>query len=393
MSWKFCKGKLVKRKLQNWSWYKRFTDYVLTRLAYIGGMDGISNEDWNNMTILQRMKVYDWSKELIIVGFIAVYIILHYIGVGINRRKVTNWVKVHKEVLSSQFYQVGSEANKEGQKDQDLVICESPISYIAYATGRIDIKCLTGNFDLLGRQNFITLAMEYIFDFFSSGSTPGDKIRFVITPSNPSAIEGFVFAVVNKSCMRAAREDNYFLSLTKTSDSAKLPTQFSFMSESAEITDIMYSKELADAIKDSGNVLQFLAISDLPEIAPSKLSDLVSSPKVEISLKFPSNEKEATASAKILDAAINLVDVLVSKKPFRSEVSKKTKATRDAELKKAQKNIEFQKQEQMAIKKAELKREQEANIAKLSPAEQRKAEQKEREKDLRRQRNKQTKKG
>jgi Protein of unknown function (DUF1682) len=345
------------------------------------------------MKFVERLIAYNWQKELIIIGFMIIYVILHYVGVGFNKSKISYWIKSHREVLGNQFYQVGPVPNKDGQKEQDLVVSDSPTIYTTYATGRVNVKSLTGRFELLGRQNFITLAMEYLFDFFSTGKTPSDKIDIVITPSDPSAIEGFVFAVVNKSNMRAAREDNYFLSLTKTTDSAKLPPQFTFMSESAEITDILYSKELADAVEGSDGVLQYISITDLPGPAPTRLDDLKSSSKVVLSLNFPSNETQAAASAKIVNAAINLVDVLVSKKPWRLEVSKKTRATREAEVKKALKNLDIQKQEQLAMKKADLKREQEANLAKLSPAEQRKAEQKERDKDLRRQRSKQTKKG
>lgn len=343
------------------------------------------------MTFRQRLVAYDWSKELIILGFIILYICLHYAGVGFNNSKVSSWIKAHREVLFSQFYQVGCVPNKDGQKDFDLVVSDSPTSFTTYATGRVNINSLTGQFELLGRQNFITLAMDYGFDFFFSGKTPKDKIELTIVPSDPSAIEPFVFAVVNKSNMRTAREDNYFLSLTRTSDSAKLPPTFTFMSEGAEINETLYSKELAEAIDGSDKVLEYLAVTDLPGPAPALLDDLKPSPKIVLSLKFPRNEEQAKASARVLNAAINLVDVLVAKKAWRPEIVKKIRATREAEVKKALKSLDIQKQEKLAQKKAEVKREQEANLAKLSPAEQRKAEQKERERELRRQKNKNTK--
>jgi hypothetical protein len=343
------------------------------------------------MTVKQRVLAYNWNKEGLIVLSILGYIILHYFGIRLNQKKVEGWIKSHRQVLSSQFYQVGPDASVQGAKDIDLTKTDGATAFNTYATGRLNAKYLLTRFRLLGRQNFMTLSMEYVTSFFIEGFTPRDAIDVHIEPTN-TVDNGFIFAIVNKANMRRARDDNYYLSLTKTIDSEKLPQSFTFMSEGAEINDFMLTKELRDALENADNVVDYLAVTDQLNTAPTSLEDLESTPRIVIALRFPSNEADEIASAKIVDAAVNLADVLASKKPWRPEVARKIKATREAEIKKVQKNLDAQKAEKLAVKKAEAKRDLKGS-SRLSADEQRKLDQKEREKEQRKLRSRQVKRG
>lgn len=356
---------------------------------------GFTPEAWNAMTILQRVQAYDWTKEAVILASILAYILLHMVGVRLNRRKVTSWISANKEVLTNQFYQVGTRAGADTNDLLSLTEEDGATAYTTYATGRLNVQSLIVRFRLLGRQNFITLSMEYITSFFFNGFTPRDAVDVVITPDKTASkkIEPFIFAIVHKEKMRTAREDNYYLSLTRTVDSAKLPPTFTFMSEATEINEALFTEELSEAIQEAGNVLNYIAITDQASNAPSGLEDVEPQTLVAISLNYPSNEAEGRASAKLINTALNLVDHLVSKKPWRPEVARKIKATREAEIKKIQRSIEAAKAEEIAQKKAEQKREETKSERNLSQAEQKKLEQKRREKDMRKARNRQTRRG
>ena len=70
--------------------------------------------------------------------------------------------------------------------------------------------------------------------------------------------------------MKQLRDDRYDLSLTATRDNPKLPDWATIMTESAEITDIMLTKDLVKAIEETGEDLEALIITDQPIDAPKK---------------------------------------------------------------------------------------------------------------------------
>lgn len=287
--------------------------------------------------------------------------------------------------MEAEFSQVGTDSNTP-------YVADSPTEYVTYATGRQNIDSLTGEFSLQGRQNLISLVLEYIMGFLFSLPPPADVIKIVITPNRKAPINNLVFAIVNKEIMKRSREENYFLSLTKTSDSPKLPINFVFMSENPEVTEILFSPELAEAVQTSQNVLDILALSDQRKGRPENIEDVESIPSLTLTLKFPETEEDGTTSRALLSAAIRLVDIAVETS-LRPEVVKKIKATRETELKKIIKAKDEEKAEELANKKLEEKREQRNRVSKLSPAEQKKIEDKERNKEQRKMRSKQMKRG
>ncbi|KAA8912695.1 hypothetical protein TRICI_003413 [Trichomonascus ciferrii] len=342
--------------------------------------------EWQNMTILQRLMDYDWTKEAIIGGTLLAYVALHFYGVNRNKSKVTKWINDHNEVLANQFYQVGTK-----HPQGDLIVSDSPTQFTTYASGRENIRNLTAAITLKNRQNIVTMFMEEVMGMFWKIFQTKDSIEIVIRPS--IGLDPFIFAVVNKEVMQAAREDNYYLSLTRTTDSEKLPIYYTFMTESAEISDAMFNSELSEAIHhpNSQNVLEYVAITDQLTDRPTTLEAAAARPQIRLSMKFPSSKEDLEASKKVLNSAINMIDFAAKKGRWRPEVTRKIKNTREAEVKKVQKLLDEEKAEELAQKKAEKKREQQQNLSKLSPAEQRKAEQKEREKEQRKQAKRQSK--
>lgn len=70
--------------------------------------------------------------------------------------------------------------------------------------------------------------------------------------------------------MKKLREDRYDLSITFTKDNAKLPIWTTVMSESAEVTQTLLTDELASAVKQAGDLFEYLIISDQPVDKPTK---------------------------------------------------------------------------------------------------------------------------
>lgn len=356
-----------------------------------------SPEAWASLTIKERLLHYDWSKEGFIVLFILFYVGLFYVGSSMNKKKVNAWVDANKAVLASQFHQVG--ANPVGVQDRKLVVADTPSHFTTYATGRVNIDTLTAKTKLKTRQNLLTLIFEYVFSFFMDAvPVPTDEVTITLKINKGANAPDGIWAIVHKDAMRKARDDLYYLSLTKTSDSDKLPNSCVFMAESAEFTEKLYYPALKELLTETSSFFRYLTITDLPADRPSKSSEyeksLIGSTKtVVLKLDIPSGAADLAKTAQLLEAAIGFVDA-VTKLNLRPEVAKKIRATRETEMKKLQKVAEEIRAEEDAEKRAAAKKEAETKaLAGLSAEQQRKAEQKLREKEARKAQKKQTRKG
>ncbi len=223
---------------------------------------------------------------------IAVIFTLHYIGTKINRSKSRAWVKAHAPILTSEFARVGFEDKDPEQLAPEKLIREKSLfEYASYATGRQNVAFMDVKLSLKKRFNpFMTAIESSLGFFFDSFTSPGDAIEAVIYPfdgkedkivpgipgaaelrskDSKSSYDGFVWAIVNKDNMKQLRDDRYDVSITFTKDNNKLPIWTTVMSENAEITNTLLTDELVSAIKQAGDLFDYLIVSDQPLEKPT----------------------------------------------------------------------------------------------------------------------------
>lgn len=211
-----------------------------------------------------------------------------------NRRRAQAFGAAHLPVLQEQFAVVGYDGTPtvDLPTDQLAMREKGPGEYTAYATGRQNVACFGINLQMLKRYNPLLFLVEHLMPvFFDSFPEPVERAEITayafdgkeksmlveegsdgeeLDKIPNSTYDGFVFAIVHKSMMRKLREDRYDVSLTTTKGSNKLPDWVTVMSESAEITDMVVTKELASAVEQAGDELEFLLITDQPFEKPSK---------------------------------------------------------------------------------------------------------------------------
>ena len=225
--------------------------------------------------------------------FILFIVLFHLWGTRKNKRKAKEWIRANAPVLESEFSVVGFRGTPVVADDTEKLLKEkSQQEYTTYATGRQNVAFVDIAVKLPKRYNPITYIMDFVFSFFfESWSAPTETVEAVsysfdgkekdlVPPTTPghevaikvpnSSYDGFVWAVVHKAHMRKFRQDRYDASITFTRDNAKLPPWVTVMTESAEITDILLSAELIDAIEKAGDALEFLIITDQPVDKPTK---------------------------------------------------------------------------------------------------------------------------
>lgn len=331
------------------------------------------------MGLVNRIKLADWRLEMFTVATILVFCVLFKIGDLYNQRKVTGFLDGVADVFKNNFHQFGVAPDK-------LYVKDSSENYSAYATGRVNIAKVDLTFKLKPRHNLFVYLLEYALAFFTSSvQTPSDRVDITITPSLEAEYDNFISAIVSKIGMNDFRKFNYFLSLTKTSDSDSLPQSFVFMSESTEIQEKLLTPRIKEALTlESASWLRYVAFTDQAIERPTSLPEYAPNRRIIISTNVTSSAAKVKQISDVLAGVFGLVDQLVAKEiTFKSETLRKVVKTRENELAKLKKITEEIEQEKLADERARLKREERRRNRDLSDAEQLKLEKKALEKKQR----------
>jgi hypothetical protein len=251
----------------------------------------------------ERYTLADFRAEGIILACIVLIFTLHVIGSRLNRSKAKKWIKAHSKTLASEFALVGfgssPTSGRDGETDflvADLAQPEKALrekslfEFTTYATGRQNIAFMDVKLSLVRRFNpLMTLAEWGLGLFFDSFPAPQDTVKAVIYPfdgkealtvpglpgaaelrtkDTKSTYDGFVWAIVNKERMKEVRDERFDVSLTFTKDNSKLPIWLTVMSESAEITKVLLTNELAKAAESAGDLFEYLIVTDQPVDKP-----------------------------------------------------------------------------------------------------------------------------
>ena len=390
--------------------------------------------------VWERTELSDFYMEMILLPFIVLALAVHFWGTRSNRRRARKWIAVHEPLLEREFALVGynevpSEGGEGGAADanlfklavkksadkvsEDLIKEKTAYEYESYATGRQNVAFADIKISLRRRMNPIYMIVEEVTGMFIESVKPkservetivytfdGKEKEFVPPPVpgseevgkqksvGNSTYDPFVFAVVNKLAMRRLRDERYDISLTFTKDHAKLPEWATVMSESAEVSDWLLTKELTDAINEAGpDHFQYLIITDQPHDKPATLNETAQKKRMHLVLNLPSSDDHYLATLPLYALFLRLPDFLSSSK-LRPEVLRKINATREAEKGKLKKVSDKEAEEDRLKQMDKMKKEERDRKMKgMSAEEQRKFLDRENEKSRKKMEKKMTRKG
>ncbi|BCR83317.1 CCDC47 family protein [Aspergillus chevalieri] len=361
--------------------------------------------------VWERTSPKDFMQEAMVLPFIILIVAFHLWGTRKNRRKAKEWAKAHATALRNEFAVVGfgglqGAATPELASADSLLKEKSPQEFISYATGRQNVAFVDISVKLPKRYNPVTYWMDYAFSFFwESWPAPAEKIEatsyafdgkekeLVPVPAkdpsslkvNNSAYDGFIWAIVHKSCMRKFRQDRYDASITFTKDNAKLPPWVTVMTESAEITEALLTPELIKAIEQAGHEFEYLIVTDQPTDKPMKIEETAPRKRISLSMNIPSASDAYASTLPLFQQFLGFADKLVASAHFRAEVMRKVRNVRDAEIKKLRRADEEEKAEERKLAAEKQKKEERERILRgMTADEQRKYLDREKEKENRR---------
>lgn len=372
--------------------------------------DSMAYTKWYN--VHKRHSLGEFKQEAVIIILLFLIVLIHHFGTSKNRKKAKKLVKEIGPTLHKEFSLLGFETTPAAEQDKwhvDLIHGilkeKSPSEFSTYATGRQNIAFLDIDLILLKRYSPLTLMVEAAMSIFFEGmSAPSEHVGITIYPfdgkehllvpgqipgsnelrkGTKSTYDGFVWAVVNKDNIKQLRDDRYDISLTSTKDSNKLPKWTTVMSESAEISEVLLSPELIQAIEQAGELFNHLIITDQPVEQPIKLEDTNPRKRISLSLKIPSSD-DYSSVLNLLQYIISLTDLLVQHAHFRPEVLRKVRSAREEATRKIQKAEEDEKAEQRNLEREKAKKEKRnLELQALDSKAQKKYLEREREKGMR----------
>lgn len=323
---------------------------------------------------------------------LIIYIFMGVRGRSKNERAVARWWNLHSEMLHKEFTHVGTGS-------ADGYISNGPASFYGYATGRQGCQSLTIRFALRPRQDIPFMIYEELraaIDLSWTGRSDRLELVWSLSPGNRQksfeAKDLFVWALVEKRVMNTIREDRWDVrTFTEVKESSQLPSQLVFMSESGETTEqIIRNKELGfvqwlqknqsslewfDSLVLSGTQQTQPEISDLP------LPPTPSSRTLTLRLRLPPPSRMLDPLP-LVQFCFNLIDTLDQGISFTAlsatKFTKRRAEVSNLMLDEEKKMVERTKEEE---RRKRLKAAQDAKISKMSAAEQRKHDERERKRN------------
>lgn len=376
-----------------------------------------SHEELKQMGFLQRIKIYNWSFELCALLICAVVFTFYKVGLFINGKKAERLFTRVNEYLKNeeQFARVGF-ANKDGSKLQFLDERQKTW-FTTFATGRSAIESLTMRVHLYGRSNPVAMLVERVLYIFFPSLVIRDIEEYceiVVRPNGiyvanelakpntnvPDVLNNFKFvtSIVNKSSMNEVRQDNYYLSLTRTSESSKLPFEYVYMSEMNQLNEFIshYGSNFTQILEKASGILHSISFTDLPADKPltDKVWNSNLQPRAVIRTSIPVTEKDLQALKEVIGLVIAVYDNFTkdvvhgnSNTFITHDILKKTSQLRSQELAKIVKTMK-QVEREMAMEKKQEAEKEKRRLLKQS-GEQEKSDQKKKDRRERRAKNKQ----
>ncbi|KZT24476.1 DUF1682-domain-containing protein [Neolentinus lepideus HHB14362 ss-1] len=327
----------------------------------------------------------EFKIEAVAAAGVIAFLVLFWVGKDSNAKRANKWLDAHLPFLSTQFSKPTNEGlTQDGYSD-----------FFNFSTGRRRVESLHTVFKLRPRHDPLQYVGQILWGLTDLKYSPKDEILLDFELSNGP---DFVWAVVAKNELENIRKERWDLTFTKTADNAALPASLTVMSEFADVTDKLLKPinnfSLVKALSDPDILPYFrsLSITDQPQTNPGSAS-YPHTKRVLLSLEAPPSS-QAQATLPLVSATFKLIDNLdKAVANLRPETKTKLRKVREDVEKELRLSEEKEKKEEaIESKQAAKKKAEEERLSKLSAAEQKKALERERKRNFRKQQGKMVRK-
>lgn len=330
--------------------------------------------------------------ELLMLAGLAVYFGNFVAGRNKNHRLATAWFQSHRQLLLDNFALVGDDGRKELSPDEAEaggLVKDSESVYTLWCSGRLCVEGMLVELRLLKRQDLLSLMAHMV-------RPSADQLVIRVTMS-PQFMDGFVMCLATKKT--AARLHKTMADLStycpekKRPDKYGLPANFTVLSEMGEVANAMLDQKVLSVIKRYEESIDYIHMSDQysgprlqEDTQPTKL------PEVKKVLLFgfnvPGMGRVSVETMEEMKPLLQLVFYCIDK-VRRFKLSKEAKQKSDRNRLKVEeeflKTTHAQRQEAAQLKREERRRvEKERIMNEEDPDRQRKWEEREHRRELKR---------
>ncbi|KAI8064835.1 uncharacterized protein B0P05DRAFT_554517 [Gilbertella persicaria] len=328
--------------------------------------------------MVRPFEIRDFKMEFVLLSAFLVYLLVWSKGKSANLSKAKTWLNGQIDYLESQFALVGDKKSNE----KSVLMMDGPADYLLYTSGRRNLQFGHWWLKLKPRHDLLTLFTTKVLSLTGFTKASVDHVDLTLH-LDKGLSEKFVFAVIKKDLATELSKTRFDLRrAAKIASSKVLPTNLVIYSETQKLADLILSTQVGDIIFEHADRLESLVISSLPAEEPELYQ---TDNYVTVSLSFVMQNSEKFDP--FVELACKVPDV-VSELRLPADVKNKINKNREELAKEYHKKVAADRAEELAKKKAEAKRVEEERIKKLSPAEQRKWEEKERQRSIKKQQKK-----
>ncbi|XP_013781658.1 coiled-coil domain-containing protein 47-like [Limulus polyphemus] len=323
--------------------------------------------------------------EFLMIAGLLVYFINFVAGRNKNQKLAMAWFNSHKHLLESNFALVGDDGKKEIENPG--LVKESENVYTLWCSGRVCVEGMLVELKLLKRQDLVSV----ISRFFRPAS---DQI-LVKVHMNTDAMDSFVFCVAKKKTALALGKEMTDLCTycpdKKSAEKYGLSSNFTIMSEVGEASNAMLDSKVVALTKKYEQNIDYMHFSDQysgPKLQEDSTSTKL--PEVKKVLMFgfsvPGQGKVTPEIMETLKPLLQLVFYYIEKvKRFNLSKEAKTKAEKNRQKVEEAfiKTTHAQRQEAAQQRREEKRRaEKERILNEEDPEKQRKWEDREHRREL-----------
>ncbi|KAI7877088.1 uncharacterized protein EV154DRAFT_62914 [Mucor mucedo] len=306
--------------------------------------------------------------EIVLSATFLVYLLVWYKGKTSNLASAKNWLNGQIDYLEEQFCLVGDKLTNE----KSVLMMDGPADYLLYTSGRRNVQFGHWWLKMKPRNDILTYFSTQLLSLTGYAKPANDRVALTMA-LDKALPEKFVFAVIKKELATDLHKKRFDLKrFGKIASSNIIPSNLIIYSESQKLADILLAGRIGEIIAESSDRLESLIVSSLPAEQPEMYE---SDSFLTMSLEFlmPGTSEFDP----LVELACELPDV-ISQLRLTGDVRSKINKNREELIKEYSKKAAADRAEEMQRKKAEAKRLEEERVKKMSPAEQRKWDEKER---------------
>ncbi|CAO3596222.1 unnamed protein product [Absidia cylindrospora] len=323
---------------------------------------------------LRPLEWTDFITEIVCICFLVLYVLIWWQGARSNANNATKWANANVDYLREQFSLVGS--------GKATLVKDGPADYLLYTSGRRNVQFGHWWLKLKPRNDPISNVITLVFSLVGWVKPIKDRMDVTLT-FDKELKNKFVFAILDKTIAKDTHEKRFDLSKMTKVASANVPSNLVIYAESQKLAELLLQGKTGEILRQSSG-LESLIVTYLPEYEPERLN---TDKDLKMTLVYDINDSKSTSLVEFpcafADALSNLNltgDVITKLNKNKAELQK-IFAKREAE----------DRAEEIAKKKADAKRAQEERLKKLTPSEQRKLDEKERNREKKKEMKKRTK--